>query len=43
MGIAEIGWVTVNWTVLAKDEDKSRDRMDALMNLEFPKCWDFLV
>jgi len=43
VGVAEIGWMAVNWIDLANDGNKRRGRMNALMNFRFPKCWEFLV
>jgi hypothetical protein len=43
VGVAEIGCVAVNWIDLAKEGNKRRDRMNALMKFQFPKCWEFLV
>jgi hypothetical protein len=43
MGVADIGRVAMNWIDLAKDGNKKRGRMNALVKFPFPECREFLV
>jgi hypothetical protein len=42
MDLREIGWDGVDWIDLAQDRDHWRAPVNAVMNLQVPKCWEVL-
>jgi hypothetical protein len=42
MDLTEIGWGGMDWIHLAQDRDQRRASVNTVMNLQVPKCWEFL-
>jgi hypothetical protein len=40
MDLGEVGWGDVDWIGLAKDRERCRALVNAVMNLRVSKCWN---